>query len=269
MVSRNFPSLTACELCKENRSLKESHIIPKFVGRELKKRSGSQTLVNGINPERNPKPQDILKVPLLCQECEGRFSKIETEFRNKVMPANQSLLAPVTYGDWLLKFAVSISWRALTYLKHAPGYSEHEVTSSELIKFYQPLDADAHAEAEAALETWRAYLMGERSDIGTFHQHFIVLSGKNFPYEYCNTATFTIFQDNGFIATVAIMGQFIVMGVIRNSSGLKWNNTEIHPTTGQIGIPQTIPQTFANWLAALFAEIENVSVEDWKRRHKL
>jgi hypothetical protein len=269
VATKNFPTLTSCALCQKNRPLKESHIIPKFFGRELKKRSNSQTLVYGINPEKNPKPQDITKVYLLCEECEGRFSKYENAFRNNVIPANQSLLVPIIYGDWLHKFAVSISWRVLTYLKYAPAYSEHEVKSKELVKFFQPLIADAHGEADTALETWRLYLLDKRTDLGHYNQYFLLLNGKNFPYEYCNTAAFSLFQLNGFIATVAIMGPVIVLGVIKNSSGLKWNDTEIHPTTGQIGITQTIPSSFADWLAALFAEIENVSVEDWKRRRKL
>jgi hypothetical protein len=61
MASRSFPLLTECALCLQKAPLLKSHVVPKFFGRELKKRSNSRTLVDGINPQRNPKPQDIAK----------------------------------------------------------------------------------------------------------------------------------------------------------------------------------------------------------------
>jgi len=268
MASNRFPLLTECALCLQKGPLAKSHVIPKFFGRELKKRSNSQTLVNGINPQTNPKPQDIAKEYLLCQQCELLFSKWETDFRNKVMPANRSLLAPITYGDWMLKFAVSISFRVLAYLKYAPSYSEHQVTSKDLIKFFPTLASDSHREAEDALETWRLFLLDKRKDVTPYDQHLLVLNGKNFPNENCNVLGFKIFQDDGMIATHTLMGQFIILGFIKHSSAWDWQDTKISSTSGQIGPQQTIPRAYAAWLKRLLAEIENVSVEDWKRRKK-
>jgi hypothetical protein len=247
----------------------ESHIIPKFFGREFKKRTHSQTLVNGINPEKNPQPQDITKVYLLCQSCEKLFSKWETEFRNKIMPANKSLLAPITYGDWMLKFAVSVSWRILAYLKYSQPYSEKDVTSKELINFFLPLSQDSHVEAEKALETWGLFLLDKRTDVAPYDQHFLLLSGKNFPNENCNALAFTIFQDDGIVATHALMAQFVILGFIKQSPEWEWKGTEIDPISGQIGLQQTIPQVYATWLAKMFEGLENVSVNDWKRRNKV
>ena len=135
MNSRNFPRLKECPLCQRDTQLVESHIMPKFFGRELKKRSNSQTLVYAINPQKNPRPQDLTKAFLLCRGCELLISKVETEFRNKVMPVDKSHLCPIAYGEWMLKFAVSISWQVLTYLKYAPSYSEQDVTSKNLLGF--------------------------------------------------------------------------------------------------------------------------------------
>jgi hypothetical protein len=134
-------------------------------GKALKKRSGSKTLVNAINPLRNPKPQDTVKVPLLCERCESRISKVETAFRNNVIPAKKSLLCPIPYGNWMLKFAVSVSWRVLTYLKYAPAYQEGEITSSEIVPFVSPLAAEFHDDAEKALEVWREFLLDQRDDV--------------------------------------------------------------------------------------------------------
>lgn len=267
MASKSFPSLSGCALCGQPSPLKESHIIPKFFGRELKKKSNSQTLVDGINPQKNPKPQDIAKEFLLCAQCEELFSKWEGEFRSKIIPPNQSLLAPITYQDWMMKFAVSISWRVLAYLKHAPSYDDGDVTSDKLIEFFSVLVPEAHDEAENALETWRSFLLGSKEDIAPYNQHFVMLNGRNFPHENCNAIGFTIFQDNGMIATHALIGQFIILGFIRQSRSWGWKGIEIDPISGQFGVQQTIPPAYARWLAALFAEIENVSVEDWNRRH--
>ncbi|HMV48383.1 MAG TPA: hypothetical protein PLD20_10985 [Blastocatellia bacterium] len=267
MASKSFPSLTECALCGQPKPLKKSHIIPKFFGRELKKKSNSQTLVDGINPQKNPKPQDIAKEFLLCAECEQLFSKWEGEFRNNVIPPNQSLLAPIDYQDWMLKFAVSISWRVLAYLRYAPSYDDGDVTCGELVKFFPVLVPEAHEEAENALETWRLFLLGNKNDIAPYNQHFIMLNGNNFPHENCNAIGFKIFQVNGMIATQALLGQFIILGFIRQDSGWEWKGTVIDPIAGQLGIQQTIPPAYANWLAGLFVEIENVSVEDWNRRH--
>ena len=267
MASKRFPPLTECALCLQKKPLLESHIIPKFFGRELKKRSNSQTLVDGVNPQKNPKPQDITKVYLLCKACEVLFSKWETDFRNKIMPANKSLLAPITYGDWMLKFAVSVSWRILAYLKYAPPYSENEVMSKELINFLLALAPDSHSEAENALETWRLFLLNKRPDVAPYNQHFLLLNGKNFPNENCNALAFTIFQDEGIVATHALMGQFIILGFIKHSSAWKWKATDINSTSGKIGVRQTIPQAYATWLAKMLEEIERVSVDDWNRRN--
>lgn len=71
------------------------------------------------------------------------------------------------------------------------------------------------------------------------------------------------------IATNALMGQFIILDFIRHLSTWDWQNTKINLTSGQIGVQQTIPQAYAAWLKKMFAEIEDVSVDDWKRRNKV
>lgn len=266
MKSRQFPPLTECPLCKQESQLVESHIIPKFFGRELKKASKSQTLVNGINPQKNPRPQDTTKALLLCSPCELLISKFETAFRNKIMPANKSLLCPISYGDWMLKFAVSISWRVLTFLKYAPAYSDEDVTSKHLMTFLPTLSAETYGEAEKALEIWRLFLLGQRTDVDEYDQHFVILSGKNFPHENCNALAFTFFQQDGIIATHTLLGQFMVLGFIKHSKEWEWKNTKLDRVSGQIGIPFAIPLVYGTWLADKFAEIERVSVKDWERR---
>ena len=266
MNSRNFPRLEECPLCQHDTQLVESHIIPKFFGRELKKRSNSQTLVYAINPQKNPRPQDLTKAFVLCRGCELLISKVETEFRNKVMPVNKSLLCPIAYGEWMLKFAVSISWRVLTYLKYAPSYSSQDVTSKSLLSFLPTLLLESHSEAEKALETWRLFLLGQVADVGEYDQHLVVLSGKNFPHENCNALAFTLFQQDGIIATHTLLGQIIILGFIKHSESWEWKNTKLAPVFGEIGVPFVLPSIYSDWLADMFAQFESISVGDWKSR---
>lgn len=267
MNPTQFPCLPECALCLEDRPLVKSHIIPKFFGRTLKKRSGSITLVNGINPQRNPKPQDTIKVPLLCERCESEISKVETAFRNNVLPANKSLLCPIPYGNWMLKFAVSVSWRVLTYLKYAPAYREEDITSREIVPFVPPMSADFHQDAEKALEVWRAFLLDQRDDVYQYEQHIIVLGGQNSPRDNNASLSFTLFQADEMVAThTLLLGQLIILGFIRHSPELELKGTKINASGGQIGVPFTVPFFYWKWLSEMCTAFENVSLQDWKSR---
>ena len=71
-----------CKLCGKNDDLRESHFIPKFVGKWIKK-----TSVTGYIREKNEvqkRAQDIAKEHWLCGDCEQLFSRWEREFANKV-----------------------------------------------------------------------------------------------------------------------------------------------------------------------------------------
>ena len=67
-----------CSLCEHDRDLQESHIIPKFVGKWLKKTSATGFLVNANHASK--RVQDLITLNLLCRDCEERFSKFETYF---------------------------------------------------------------------------------------------------------------------------------------------------------------------------------------------
>ncbi len=66
----------ACSLCGEDKELRASHIIPKFVGKWLKKTSATGYMVSRLEPAK--RVQDLPTSPLLCSDCEERFSKAET-----------------------------------------------------------------------------------------------------------------------------------------------------------------------------------------------
>jgi hypothetical protein len=258
----NFLPFEGCGLCKKKVPLCESHILPKFLGREMKRITSSKTIVDPLKPSKS-KAQDLVKVKLLCSDCEGLFSKWEDQFRRNFI---KNQIAPVEYEDWLLKFAVSVSWRVLTYLKYVEDDGKFDNTT-KISKFYEtPLESEFHQDADDALETWRQFLLRERGNIGHFHQHFLIMSGKNFPHEHNNAVGFTMFKDGELIVTNAFLFQFIILGLIKTSGKYTWKNTEIDSTKGWVGITQSIPKEYFDWLASHAKYIEEASTADWERQ---
>ncbi|MEX2319354.1 MAG: hypothetical protein WD626_05835 [Bauldia sp.] len=138
-----------------------SHIIPAFVFRWSKETSITGYLRNGENPRR--RLQDGLKVPLLCSSCEGMLNEWETRFATEIFhPYNANSSLRAAYGDWMLKFCVSVSWRVLKYMadKHPlDDWSEQQ-----------------RAAAVGALERWRAFMFGEVPHPGPYEQNLLPLS---------------------------------------------------------------------------------------------
>jgi hypothetical protein len=167
----------------------------------------------------------------------------------------------------MLKFAVSVSWRVLTYLKYAPAYQEEDITSSEIVPFVSPLAAEFHDDAEKALEVWRGFLLDQRDDVDQYEQHFIILGGQNSPRDKNASLSFTLFQADGMVAThTLLLGQMVILGFIRHSPRSKWKGTKLNASGGQIGVPITVPFVYWKWLSEMFAAFENVSLQHWKRR---
>jgi hypothetical protein len=108
--------MTNCQLCRKTRPLRMSHIVPSFVFDWVKR-----TAPGAIRLARSPnrRVQDGAKLQLLCDDCEQRFGIWEKEFAENIFAPlhsnpQDSLLE---YQDWGLKFAVSVSWRVLTYFE--------------------------------------------------------------------------------------------------------------------------------------------------------
>jgi len=150
--------LTPCALCQTPSQLQNSHIIPKFVGRWLKETGATPYLRQVENP--NLRRQDLLTVPLLCTDCEGRFAVWENEFAREVfVPYNHEGKQSFVYGAWLLRFAVSLVWRIAVHelpliRAHAPHYL---------------------AAVEGACEHWRLFLLGTAADPGPSEHHLFLM----------------------------------------------------------------------------------------------
>lgn len=105
-----------CKLCKRYCKLQESHFIPKFVGKWLKK-----TSITGYIRESNvihKRRQDIEKEYWLCGDCEKLFSSWETKFSTHIFfPVLEDNQSTLQYSEWMAKFCASLSWRTVTYIR--------------------------------------------------------------------------------------------------------------------------------------------------------
>lgn len=159
--------MTTCGLCRQERPLLESHLIPKFVFKWLKE-TGSAYMRNPSNP--NVRLQDGIKERLLCLECEQKISLTEKWFAENIFYnflAGTNFVFP--YNEELGKFVVSILWRIAVV-------SEHSFSSAVL-----------QQHLATASEEWRKYL-DEKIHPTTYNEfHFLLLPdgwGGYQPHKY-------------------------------------------------------------------------------------
>ncbi len=151
--------MSFCRLCHQDRPLRDSHIIPRFVSKWLLESSPTRGLRDLATPNR--RRQDTPTVPFLCSDCEEVFSRWESIFAARLfLPLHRNEGNSFTYDLWGLKFASSIVWRVLTEsLEHGPGRLTLEQSRS----------------ASVAEQTWRAFILGTVRHPGRFEVHAIPL----------------------------------------------------------------------------------------------
>lgn len=151
--------MSFCRLCQQDRPLRDSHIIPRFVSKWLLDSSPTGGLRDLVTPNR--RRQDIPTMPLLCSDCEQIFSRWESTFAARFfLPLHRNEASCITYDSWGLKFASSIVWRVLTQsLERGPGRLTLEQSRS----------------VSVAEQTWRAFIHGTVRHPGRFEVHAIPL----------------------------------------------------------------------------------------------
>lgn len=218
-----------CALCNQNKDLQESHIIPGFVFKWLKKSSVTGRFRHGETP--NKRLQDGDKIYLLCKDCEQLFAGWERIFSKKVfIPLHEGgVMQP--YGTWLLKFTTSISWRVLTFFKkeldlnHFPDHLMNSV--------------------DTALQTWKEFLLDKRPHPASFEQHMLPLPGlikdHNDPKMPSNINRYIArsvdidaasSENEAFI--YAKMCRIILIGFIEIPNLNHWRHTKIHVNRGSL-----------------------------------
>jgi hypothetical protein len=148
-----------CRLCQLPAELQESHIIPAFVFRWRKDTSPTPFMRTSREPNR--RVQDGLKRHWLCRDCEQALGTYEKQFASTIFhPIAQNGTQRIPYADWLLRFCVSISWRAL-------------VLACDQTSFTDLPEAQRQAATEA-LDVWHGFLRGRMPHPGKFEQHLLV-----------------------------------------------------------------------------------------------
>jgi hypothetical protein len=215
----------ACGFCGQYARLRDSHVLPAFVYRWLRNRSGTGHIRLSENPNR--RVQDGLKFKWLCEACETKFSKFETAFATKVFHPWNAGIQSVAYDDWMLKFCVSVSWRVL---KYAYGRNKQATYSSEQKLLVQ-----------AAEEKWRDFLNDNAIHPGAFEQHLLIAdvmestSIRDLPTNInrfmTGAITLDIVGSDRSMMTFAKLGRFMIFGMIQKGPN-KWEGTKVHVRHG-------------------------------------
>ncbi len=233
-----------CKLCSNEGVLKESHFIPKFVGKWIKK-----TSVTGYIREKNKvhkRAQDIAKEYWLCGDCEQLFSAWEREFANKVFyPFVDQGSSVAKYNNWMSKFCASISWRTLTFIRSKKPSEETDQEQSIMLDKTQ--------------EHLKKYLLGETSNLNEYEQHLFPLEkiastdSNELPTSINRYFLRTIGMDivgnsiDQYIFTK--MPSFILLGVIKAKNLKAMRSSRIAINSGQLS-PRAYrwPDGFASYI---------------------
>lgn len=245
-----------CALCKKKEDLKQSHIIPKFVGRWLKETSATGILRGVIKP--GERIQDLPKIPLLCEDCELIFSRLETYFANNIFyPFFNDNKESFEYDERLFRFLISLSWRTLK-----ASYQDQIDHSPWIIKY-----------VDTAEEMWRKFLLNEISDPGPYEHHMFFLDyvekGPNMPNGFqwytLRATDSTLVNSEEIVFTYTHFPWMFFMSTIFPTHQEGWVGTEIK-TKGKISRKFNIEDAlFGDFLinrARKILEIEKGSNDD-------
>lgn len=222
-----------CALCQKNPQSEDSHIIPAFVFRWLKKTSATGFMRGSEDPNR--RIQDGKKYPLLCEKCEDRLSVFEGTFSSEVFyPYTQTKQIGLPYGEVGLKFFVSLVWRALHHLW---------ITDTDPTK---PLQPELQGVLEKPYNVWREFLLDQRPHPGAFTVHVFpvdnVMSSTvpNTPSKTSQYYTGAIDMDlvccDSYAHVYVKIPYFIIFGTLFEKRSPKFSkNTQIRVKKGTLG----------------------------------
>lgn len=221
-----------CALCDKKTELQLSHIIPKFIGRHLKK-----TAIGNIRAGENPNNvvQDLEKHYMLCHDCEELFSASERWFANNVFyPWKRNKKDEFEYDKHFHFFITSLSWRSL-YLDIYYHVKNNDIDIPSLNKMI---------EAEKIM---KEYLLGARTDIGIIENHIFFfervekISGQNSTDFYMNpnvtihrsVTSYSVAAGDTIFTISNLMG-ILVVTLYSKGSNEEWDRTKVKCDDGVI-----------------------------------
>ena len=222
-----------CALCRKEKELQLSHIIPKFAGKYLK-----QTSVGNIRSQENPNEiiQDIEKHYLLCYDCEELFSANERYFANNIFyPYHREKQDTFNYNEQLFYFITSLSWRSL-YLDIVDFVKEGDLKLSVLEKMI------------SSEQIMRDFLLKNRTDIGNIEHHIFFFdriktatAPEDNPYITCNPhrtihrslGSYSGYMGNTIYTFSNLMG-IIIVTLYEKDDKEEWTGTQIFNKAGTV-----------------------------------
>ncbi|MYL65991.1 hypothetical protein GLW07_21875 [Bacillus hwajinpoensis] len=246
-----------CKLCFKHSELQESHIIPKFVGKWLKKTSSSGRIRNAVNP--NVRIQDLSKEHLLCKECEQRFAIFEKRFAEQIFhPFHSENKKLFHYDKWLQKFIISLNWRV----------------AISGINNMIPEGHDSFKELENTLETWRLFLLDQIDSPGSNKNHLIFVGITDLtdfnkiqpaPYNHFTNMRFlrsvffgTVNDEHNRTFIYSSLGGIVFVSHIHPKSFIGWTNQTKVTKRGTLKTLQNNSDLlFGTFLGSLMARIDS------------
>lgn len=218
-----------CKLCGEEKTLKESHVIPKFVFRWLKQ-TGGKYIRKADNP--NKRVEDGVKEYLFCHECEQLFSKLEDKFaRDLFYPYSNEQVCKLKYDSDLIRFSISVLYRILLINLIENSHLNQGFTKDLLL-----------AQAE-----WKDFLLkkGGLRNFSNIHIFYTtgkltknVLPAEGFLNYYARGIDGTIVTNSKTCIIYAKMARIILIGEIVGFENSEMKNTLIGPDEGEIQVEQ-------------------------------
>lgn len=236
----------SCKLCDVKTDLQLSHVLPAFVFRWMRETSGNGHLRSGETPNR--RVQDGFKRYWLCTACEILFSRTETAFANQLFhPYFRGEFSRFVYGDWLMHFCVSVSWRVLNFYRDATGLQQYEVEGIRRI--------------DSAEKSWKAFLLGKAPHPGLFEQHLLPFDAiesistarddlsPNLNRYLMRTVDMDLCRGARNIYVYAKLGRLVLLGFVHEDHREQWQGTKVHVRHGIIEPRKyTLPRAFFEYL---------------------
>lgn len=218
-----------CKLCNNYEQIQNSHVIPNFIHKWMKKTSYTGNIRTSENP--NKINQGGYKEYMLCSTCEQLFSKWENYFAEiHFKPLiNESVVK--NYNINLSKFVVSIAWRVLVSFKIKNEFNVYPASTIENINISE--------------KKWKDYLLSKTDNFNNQIKHNIFLFSEdayNHPFfnrynRTCET-TFISNEVDGSYFYIKIP-YFTMLVFVENHNSKFWGNSDIKKN-GIIDLNQTI-----------------------------
>lgn len=237
-----------CALCRLNKELQLSHIVPNFVGRKMKKTAPGNIRVTN---EPNKVAQDIEKHFMLCHECEELFSAKERWFANNIFnPWQDADESRFEYDENLTYFIVSLSWRSL-YLDLEEYSCDKEFNQDILMIMFR------------AEQNMREYLLSKKQTLEGIQNHIFffdrIQSVNNMDLEkspsvamHRSISSYSAYNGKTSFTVSNLMGILIVTFYSMDSNE-QWTKTKIELSNGVIeaknqGMVSVVGNEIQHWM---------------------